>query len=93
MEAGTIAPADVKVTKKDGTIKEPAMEAGTIAPADVPVSSSDPPGIPLQWRPGLLPRLTSRCAAKILDASVPAMEAGTIAPADLNETFPASPDS
>ncbi len=36
----------------------------------------------LQWRPGLLPRLTCRNETTGSTVCVPAMEAGTIAPAD-----------
>ncbi len=37
----------------------------------------------LQWRPGLLPRLTAYGAVVRGSEVLPAMEAGTIAPADL----------
>ncbi len=36
----------------------------------------------LQWRPGLLPRLTRQCTVQPSQHNIPAMEAGTIAPAD-----------
>ncbi len=38
----------------------------------------------LQWRPGLLPRLTAVTGSITTTPYLPAMEAGTIAPADVN---------
>ncbi len=61
MEAGTIAPADPKFSTNPLAISHiPAMEAGTIAPADMAGHLNYSMMAGLQWRPGLLPRLTYR---------------------------------
>ncbi len=63
------------------------MEAGTIAPADLQARiAAQAASRYLQWRPGLLPRLTLAYQAYIGRNRLPAMEAGTIAPADEQET-------
>ncbi len=58
MEAGTIAPADRIVVYRPQEWQIPAMEAGTIAPADNGSDRLLGASGGLQWRPGLLPRLT-----------------------------------
>ncbi len=60
MEAGTIAPADSNDDNHNTHNNGPAMEAGTIAPADGTDTTNALPITLLQWRPGLLPRLTVR---------------------------------
>ncbi len=83
MEAGTIAPADQSRGTTSTQQCRPAMEAGTIAPADDTLLLKIRVGtLDLQWRPGLLPRLTMSGKAIIDRLLTPAMEAGTIAPAD-----------